>query len=91
MEGRLPYVIDDNRFRRIKGHQPISSAPKFKTGVAFLISPPVLYTFRLGFMLANLAALKAAIDEGSASGFARGNVFGRVRNALRLPRSSWKS
>src|ERR1700686_5526958 len=34
---------------------------------------------------ANLAALPAAIDEGDASGIAVGNVFGRVRKALKLP------
>ncbi|MGC1417105.1 MAG: type II toxin-antitoxin system ParD family antitoxin [Candidatus Acidiferrum sp.] len=37
---------------------------------------------------AKLAALRAAIDEGDASGVAKGNVFGRVRKALKLPRSS---
>jgi antitoxin ParD1/3/4 len=34
---------------------------------------------------AKLAALRAAIDEGDASGIAAGNVFRRVRKALRLP------
>jgi antitoxin ParD1/3/4 len=34
---------------------------------------------------AKLAALRAAIDEGDASGIAEGNVFGRVRKALKLP------
>jgi antitoxin ParD1/3/4 len=36
---------------------------------------------------ANLAALRAAIDEGDASGIAgdRDNVFRRVRRALKLP------
>ena len=34
---------------------------------------------------AKLAALRAAIDEGDASGMARGNVFGRVRKAIKLP------
>jgi antitoxin ParD1/3/4 len=34
---------------------------------------------------ATLAALRAAIDQGDASGIARGNVFGRVRKAIRLP------
>jgi antitoxin ParD1/3/4 len=34
---------------------------------------------------ARLAALRAAIDEGDASGIAEGNVFGRVRKALKLP------
>jgi antitoxin ParD1/3/4 len=33
---------------------------------------------------AKLAALRAAIDEGDASGIAEGNVFGRVRKALKL-------
>jgi antitoxin ParD1/3/4 len=34
---------------------------------------------------AKLAALRAAIDEGDASGIAEGNVFGRVRKSLKLP------
>jgi antitoxin ParD1/3/4 len=34
---------------------------------------------------AKLAALQAAIDEGDASGVAGGNVFRRVRRALKLP------
>ncbi len=34
---------------------------------------------------AKLAALRAAIDEGDASGIARGNVFRRVRKAIKLP------
>jgi antitoxin ParD1/3/4 len=33
---------------------------------------------------AKLAALRSAIDEGDASGVARGNVFGRVRKTLKL-------
>jgi len=33
---------------------------------------------------AKLAALQAAIDEGDASGPARGDVFARVRRTLRL-------
>jgi antitoxin ParD1/3/4 len=33
---------------------------------------------------AKLAALRSAIDEGDASGVAGGNVFGRVRKALKL-------
>jgi antitoxin ParD1/3/4 len=37
---------------------------------------------------AKLAALRAAVDEGDASGVARGNVFGRVRKTLKLPGSS---
>src|SRR6266571_1590796 len=37
---------------------------------------------------AKLAALQAAIDEGDTSGIAEGKVFGRVRKALKLPRSS---
>ncbi len=32
-----------------------------------------------------LAALRAAIDDGDASGIAEGNVFGRVRKSLKLP------
>jgi antitoxin ParD1/3/4 len=36
---------------------------------------------------AKLAALRSAIDEGDASGIARGNVFGRVRKALKLSAS----
>ncbi len=36
---------------------------------------------------AKLARLSAAIDEGDASGTAEGNVFGRVRKALKLPTS----
>jgi antitoxin ParD1/3/4 len=34
---------------------------------------------------AKLAALRAAIDEGDASGVARGDVFASVREALNLP------
>jgi len=34
---------------------------------------------------AKLARLRAAIDEGDASGIAEGNVFDRVRKALKLP------
>ena len=37
---------------------------------------------------AKLAALRAAIDEGDASGAAKAGVFGRVRKALKLPRKS---
>jgi antitoxin ParD1/3/4 len=37
---------------------------------------------------AKLTALRAAIDEGDASGIAQGNVFGRVRKSLKLSRSS---
>jgi len=37
---------------------------------------------------AKIAALRAAIDAGDASGIAEGNVFGRVRKALKLPVSS---
>jgi antitoxin ParD1/3/4 len=37
---------------------------------------------------AKLAALRAAIDEGDASGIAEGNVFKRVRKALKVPGSS---
>jgi antitoxin ParD1/3/4 len=36
---------------------------------------------------AKLAASRGAIDEGDASGVARGNVFGRVRRTLKLPAS----
>jgi antitoxin ParD1/3/4 len=35
---------------------------------------------------AKLAALRAAIDEGDASGIAEGDVFARVREALGLSR-----
>jgi antitoxin ParD1/3/4 len=34
---------------------------------------------------AKLAGLRAAIDEGDASGTAEGDVFARVRESLRLP------
>lgn len=34
---------------------------------------------------AKLIALQAAIDEGDASGLAKGNVFARVRKTLKLP------
>lgn len=34
---------------------------------------------------AKLAALRAAIDEGDASGIAKSNVFARVRKTLKLP------
>jgi antitoxin ParD1/3/4 len=34
---------------------------------------------------AKLAALRTAIDEGDASGIAKGNVFERVRHKLKLP------
>lgn len=34
---------------------------------------------------AKLAALRAAIDKGDASGVAGGDVFARVRRALHLP------
>ncbi len=34
---------------------------------------------------AKLAALRAAIDDGDASGLAEGNVFARVRETLNLP------
>jgi antitoxin ParD1/3/4 len=37
---------------------------------------------------AKLAALRSAIDEGDASGIARGNVFGRVRKSLKISGSS---
>ena len=35
---------------------------------------------------AKLAALRAAIDEGDASGIAEGDVFARVRKILNLPK-----
>jgi antitoxin ParD1/3/4 len=35
---------------------------------------------------AKLAVLRLAIDEGDASDIAEGNVFGRVREKLKLPR-----
>ncbi len=34
---------------------------------------------------AKLAALRAAIDEGDASGVAEGDVFARVRKTIKLP------
>jgi len=34
---------------------------------------------------AKLEALRAAIDEGDASGIAEGDVFTQIREALRLP------
>ena len=34
---------------------------------------------------AKLTALRAAIDEGDASGVVRGDVFARVRRTLNLP------
>lgn len=34
---------------------------------------------------AKLAALRAAIDEGDASGIAAGGTFARVRKGLKLP------
>ena len=37
---------------------------------------------------AKIAALRAAIDAGDASGIAEGKVFGRVRKALKLSQSS---
>lgn len=36
---------------------------------------------------AKLAALRAAIDEGDASGVAQGDVFARVRKTLKLPKT----
>jgi antitoxin ParD1/3/4 len=36
---------------------------------------------------AKLASLRAAIDEGDASGIAEGDVFARVRKTLKLPRT----
>ena len=37
---------------------------------------------------AKLATLRAAIDEGDASGVTKRNAFGRVRAALNLPAGS---
>lgn len=37
---------------------------------------------------AKLAALRAAIDEGNASGIAKGNAFARVRKRLHLTKAS---
>ena len=37
---------------------------------------------------AKLAALRAAIDEGDASGIVDGNVFAHVRKRLKLPTTS---
>jgi antitoxin ParD1/3/4 len=37
---------------------------------------------------AKLAVLRAAIDEGDSSGIARGDVFARVRKALKLAATS---
>ena len=34
---------------------------------------------------AKLIALRSAIEEGDASGVAKGNVFARVRKTLKLP------
>jgi antitoxin ParD1/3/4 len=34
---------------------------------------------------AKLGALRMAIDEGDASGVAKGNVFARVRKSIKLP------
>jgi antitoxin ParD1/3/4 len=36
---------------------------------------------------AKLAALRAAVDEGDASGIAEGDVFARVRKTLKLPKT----
>jgi antitoxin ParD1/3/4 len=36
---------------------------------------------------AKLAALRAAIDEGDASGIAEGDVFNYVREKLKLPKT----
>jgi antitoxin ParD1/3/4 len=36
---------------------------------------------------AKLANLRAAIDEGDASGVAQGNVFARIRKTLKVPAS----
>jgi antitoxin ParD1/3/4 len=37
---------------------------------------------------AKLAALRAAIDAGDASGISEGDVFGRVRKSLKFSRTS---
>jgi antitoxin ParD1/3/4 len=37
---------------------------------------------------AKLAAIRAAVDAGDASGVARGNPFARVRKTLKLPAKS---
>ena len=37
---------------------------------------------------AKLAALRSAIDDGDTSGVAKGDVFVRVRKALKLPAES---
>jgi len=37
---------------------------------------------------AKLAALRAAIDEGDATGVSEGSAFARVRRTLRLPKTS---
>jgi antitoxin ParD1/3/4 len=36
---------------------------------------------------AKLAAIRADVDEGDASGIAEGNAFARVRNSLNLPKT----
>ena len=36
-----------------------------------------------------LAALRTAIDEGDASGIAKGNSFARIRKSLKLPAQAW--
>ena len=38
---------------------------------------------------AKVAALRAAIDEGDASGLATGDPFARVRRALKLPKKRY--
>lgn len=40
---------------------------------------------------AKLAALRAAVDEGDASGIARDDAFARVRKTLNLPMVCYKS
>jgi antitoxin ParD1/3/4 len=37
---------------------------------------------------AKLTALRTAIDEGDASGIAKGNVFAQVRKALKLKKTA---
>ena len=36
-----------------------------------------------------LAALRTAIDEGDASGIAKGNSFAHIRKSLKLPAQAW--
>jgi len=36
-----------------------------------------------------LAALRTAIDQGDASGIAKGTSFARIRKSLKLPAQAW--